>query len=130
KAVILIGAYRPCAKLIRLARRYGLRALFVNVSFVIGESLVGELGRDAEGVVVTQVVPPLDADLPGVREYRQAVPPQQRGSVSLEGFLAARAFVEGLRRAGPQASGDAFIEALESGGPLDLGLGQELQISK
>lgn len=130
RAVIMVGAYKPCAKFIRLAKKLGLRAVFVNVSFVIGDSLRTELGDDAEGVVVTQVVPPVGADLPAVKEYREAVPADKVGFVSLEGFLAARAFVEGLRRAGPGASRDAFVDALETAGPLDLGLGQALEVTK
>lgn len=130
RAIIMIGAYKPCAKFIRLARRHGLRALFINVSFVIGDSLVRELGGDADGVIVTQVVPPIDAEVPAVREYRAAVPPAERGFVSLEGFLAARAFVEGLRRAGAGATPETFIDALEAAGPMDLGLGEAMEISK
>jgi len=130
RAIIMIGAYKPCAKFIRLARRNGLRALFVNVSFVIGDSLLRELGDDAAGVVVTQVVPPIDSELAAVREYRDAVPAAERGFVSLEGFLAARAFVEGLRRAGPDATPERFIDALETAGPIDLGLGEPLELSK
>ena len=130
RAVIMIGAYKPCAKFIRLARRHGLRALFVNVSFVIGDSLLRELAGDAEGVVVTQVVPPVDADLPAVREYRDAVAAADRSFVSLEGFLAARAFVEGLRRAGGAPTPDGFIDALEAAGPMDLGMGEPLEVNK
>ncbi|HKA90076.1 MAG TPA: ABC transporter substrate-binding protein [Haliangiales bacterium] len=130
RAIIMIGAYKPCAKFIRLARRHGLRALFVNVSFVIGDSLKKELGADAEGVIVTQVVPPVDSDFPAVREYRESMDPTQVGFVSLEGYLAARAFIEGLRRAGPGADAERFIDALETAGPLDLGLGPDLEITK
>jgi len=130
RAIIMIGAYKPCAKFIRLAKHNGMHALFVNVSFVIGDSLLRELGDDADGVVVTQVVPPVDSDVAAVREYRDAVPVVERGFVSLEGFLAARAFVEGLRRAGPGATPDAFIDALEGAGPMDLGLGQPVELSK
>jgi len=130
RAVIMVGAYKPCAKFIRLARRHGLTAVFVNVSFVIGDSLLRELGPDGEGVIVTQVVPPYDSGLPAVLEYRAAMPADAVGFVSLEGFLAARAFVEGLRRAGPDASAERFIDALESAGPLDLGLGQNVEMSK
>jgi len=129
RAVIMIGAYKPCAKFIKLSHRYGVKALFVNVSFVIGESLRAELGEAAEGVVVTQVVPPVDADLPAVREYRESIAEADMGFVSLEGYLAARAFVEGLRRAGANANADAFIDALETAGPLDLGLGQPLEVT-
>lgn len=130
RAVIMIGAYKPCAKFIRLARRHGLRALFINVSFVIGDSLLRELAADAEGVVVTQVVPPIDADVPAVREYRDAVTAADRSFVSLEGFLAARAFVEGLRRAGAAPTPDGFIDALEAAGPMDLGLGEPVEVNK
>lgn len=129
RAVIMIGAYKPCAKFIRMARKYGLQALFVNVSFVIGDSLRRELAADAEGVIVTQVVPPLDSELPAVRDYLAAVPSESRGFVSLEGYLAARSFVEGLRRAGPAADRERFVTALENGGALDVGLGPNLQFS-
>jgi branched-chain amino acid transport system substrate-binding protein len=130
KAVIMIGASKPCAKFIRLARHHGLRALFVNVSFVNGDSLRDELGASAEGVIVTQVVPPLDSNLTAVREYREAVPLARRGFVSLEGFLAARAFVEALRRSPPERGVEAFIDSLESDGPLDLGLSAAETLSK
>ena len=129
RAIIMIGAYKPCAKFIRLAKKHGLKALFVNVSFVIGESLLKELGPDAEGVIVTQVVPPFDSDLPAMKTYRETMAPTDVGFVSLEGFLAARAFLEGIRRA-PTIDGEAFITALETGGPLDLGLGPDLEITK
>lgn len=130
RAVIMIGAYKPCAKFIRLARKHGMKALFVNVSFVIGDSLLRELEGDAEGVVVTQVVPPLDSPLPAVAEYREAIAADKMGFVSLEGFLAARAFVEGLRRAGANPTPDRFIDALESAGAIDLGLHEKPEITK
>lgn len=130
RAIIMIGAYKPCAKFIRLAKRHGLRTLFVNVSFVIGDSLLRELAGDAEGVVVTQVVPPIDSDVAAVREYRDAVAAGERSFVSLEGFLAARAFVEGLRRAGAGPTPESFIDALEAAGPMDLGLGEPLEVNK
>ena len=129
RAIIMIGAYKPCAKFIRLAKKYGLKALFVNVSFVIGDSLLKELGPDAEGVIVTQVVPPFDSDLPAMKTYRETMAPTDVGFVSLEGFLAARAFIEGIRRT-PTIDAEAFITALETGGPLDLGLGPDLEITK
>ena len=123
QAVIMVGAYKPCAKFIKLAKQKGLRAIFANVSFVIGDALNRELGGAGDGVVVTQVVPPYDADLPAVREYRAAIDPKDMSFVSLEGFVAAKAFVETLRRAGPGATPESFIAALEDGHPFDLGLG-------
>jgi branched-chain amino acid transport system substrate-binding protein len=130
RAVIMIGATAPCVKFIRLGRKLGLTAVFVNVSFVNGDALLKELGPAAEGVVVTQVVPPLDANLPALKAFRAAVAQKSRGFVSLEGYLAATAFVAGLRRAGPQAGADAFIDTLETSGPMDLGLGEALSVTR
>jgi ABC-type branched-subunit amino acid transport system substrate-binding protein len=130
RAIIMIGAYRPCAKFIRLARKNGLRAVFVNVSFVIGDALNRELESHGDGVVITQVVPPPDGDLPVLVEYREVVPAADRSFISLEGFIAAKAFVETLRRAGPGASREQFIDALENGQPFDLGLGVQHVLSK
>ena len=129
RAVIMVGAYKPCARFIRLARRYGLDAVFINVSFVGSEALVKELAGDGEGVVVTQVVPPPEGDTPAAQEFQQAVPPDQRSYVAFEGFLAARAFVAALDRTGPDATPDRPIAALESGAPFDLGLGASHALS-
>jgi ABC-type branched-subunit amino acid transport system substrate-binding protein len=123
RAVIMIGAYRPCAKFITLARKAGMKAIFANVSFVLGEALDQALGSAAEGVVVTQVVPPLDSDLPALAEYRAVIPKSEASFVSLEGFLAAKVFVAALRKAGPGATREQLVDALEAGGAMDLGIG-------
>ncbi len=130
RAVIMVGAYKPCAKFIRLARQHGLDALFLNVSFVGSEALAAELGSAGDGVVVTQVVPLLDPTTPLVREYRAAVKPEAWNFVSLEGFAVARAFVVALEAAGPDATRERFIDALEGGAPIDLGFGAAPRLSK
>ncbi|MBS2022860.1 MAG: ABC transporter substrate-binding protein [Deltaproteobacteria bacterium] len=130
KAVIMVGAVKPCAKFIKLMRKYGYRGLFVNVSFVNADALLDELGaKDAEGVIVTQVVPPIDSDLPGVAEFRERVKAEQRSYVVLEGFLAAKAFCEGLRLGPPDLTADQFIDAFEGTGKIELGLGTQFWIS-
>jgi len=130
RAVIMIGAYKPCARFIRLARRHGLDAIFINVSFVGSEALAEELGPDGEGVVVTQVVPPPEGDTEAAREFQQAVSAEQRNYVAFEGFLAGRAFAAALDRAGAGATPDTMITALESGAAFDLGLGARHALSK
>ena len=57
RAIIMVGAYGPCAKFIKLAHEAGLRALFLNVSFVGSNPLATELGHLPVPVIVTQVVP-------------------------------------------------------------------------
>jgi branched-chain amino acid transport system substrate-binding protein len=123
RAVIMIGAYKPCARFVRLARSHGLDAIFINVSFVGSESLAKDLGGDGDGVVVTQVVPPPEGETTAAQEFQQVVPPEERNYISFEGFLAAHAFVAALERSGPSATPDSFIAAIESGAPFDLGLG-------
>jgi branched-chain amino acid transport system substrate-binding protein len=130
RAIIMVGAYKPCAKFIRLARESGLGAIFANVSFVGSDALARELGREGDGVVVTQVVPHYDEALPVVADYRRHVAQKDVNFVSLEGYIAARAFVEVLRATGPAATREGFIDAVESGREFDLGLGRTHIMSK
>ena len=130
-AVVIIGAYKPAATLIRWARRLGFRPVFVNISFVGTSALAEELGADGVGVYITQVVPfPLDKGVAVVDRYQEALaafaPDAEPGFVSLEGYLAGRLVAEGLRLAGPGASRAQFLEALRNAPPIDLG-GFELE---
>ncbi len=71
RAVMMYGAYAPCAKIIRLCRDSDLNPLFLNVSFVGSNSLAEALGKTDARIIVTQVVPsPLSDALPIVRECR------------------------------------------------------------
>jgi ABC-type branched-subunit amino acid transport system substrate-binding protein len=128
KAVIMVGTYKPCAKFIRLAKKNGLTAIFANVSFVGSAELAKELGPDAEGVVITQVVPHWSGDLPILSEYRESG--LEPSFVSLEGFLVGRAFTEVLRSAGDAPTPELFVDAAESGREFDLGLGGKQALSK
>ena len=126
QAVIIIGAYQPAATFIRWARRIGVNAIFVNISFVGSNALLNELGTAGEGVVVTQVVPfPQDTSVPVVARYHEALeavdPDASPGFVSLEGYLAGLLIVEGLDRTGPEPTRESFLQTLREAGPLDLG---------
>jgi ABC-type branched-subunit amino acid transport system substrate-binding protein len=133
KAVILVGAYGACARFIKLSRQLLPDAMFLNVSFVGSLALRQALGPDGEGVIVTQVVPPLDSSLPGVAEYRRALsryaPDAAPDFVSLEGYLDAKAFVAALRRAGDRPTRESIVDAFEKG-PIDVGTGSPLAYSR
>ena len=125
QAVIIIGAYQPAATFIRWARRIGLNAIFVNISFVGSNALLSELGAEGEGVVVTQVVPfPRDTSVPLVARYHRALeavePDGSPGFVSLEGYLAGLLIVEGLDRTTPAPTRESFLATLREAGPIDL----------
>ncbi|OYP37915.1 ligand-binding receptor [Rhodopirellula sp. MGV] len=130
KAVIMVGAYKPCAKFIKTARQNNFNPVFLNVSFVGSSSLVAELGDWGNGVIITQVVPTPSSSVDAAIEFRRIVPPDSQNFVSFEGFLVAKAFVEGLKLAGPDADAEDFIDGLESGEPIQLGLGLEHRLSK
>ncbi|MGM0544054.1 MAG: ABC transporter substrate-binding protein [Pseudomonadota bacterium] len=134
KAVIIVGTYGPAADFIREARKDMPDAVFLNVSFVGSQALLNELGDQAEGVIVTQVVPPLDADLPAVDAYRQALQEYGDGSepdfVSLEGYLAAKLFVEGVKAAGDSPDREAIVDGLLGLGDVDIGLEEPLHLAR
>jgi branched-chain amino acid transport system substrate-binding protein len=125
-AIVQISAYKSCAAFVREARKAGFGGTFYNVSFVGTQALSDELGPDARGVAVSQVMPfPFQPKSPVAREYLAAV--QKAGGdhkpnySSIEGYVAARIFTEGLKRAGKGANRETLIAALESIQGLDLG---------
>ena len=126
EAIVIIGTYKPAAALIRWSRRLDFDPYFVNISVVGSSALAKELGPDGAGVYITQVVPfPLDSSIPVVAQYRRALalvdPESEPNFVSLEGYLAGRLVVEGLRLAGPRPTQQGFLRALRSAETIDLG---------
>ena len=102
----------------RAARKAGFGGTFYNVSFVGTQALADELGKDGAGVVVSQVVPsPYQPSRQITREFLEAIKKGgdkvQANYSSMEGFVAARIFAEGLRQA--QASGKVTRDGLISG---------------
>lgn len=134
KVVIMVGAYKPCAKFIKLAKQEGLEAVFMNVSFVGSNALAKELGNESDGVVVTQVVPHFNADLPAVNSFQKAMkqyaPKADAGFVALEGYIAAKIFAEGLKKVSGAPSKEAHIDGLESSGTFDVGIGEKCSLGK
>lgn len=124
QAVVMISAYKSCAAFIKAMQQSGASPTFWNVSFVGSKALARELDRDGRGVQISQVVPfPWDASIPVVKEY-QALLAQAKGEPgfgTLEGFIAAKVMVEGLRRAGKALTRESFIKAMESLNPYDAG---------
>ena len=130
QAVIIIGAYGAAAEFTLWARKIGMQAVFVNISFVGSNALLDALRGGGDGVVVTQVVPfPRDISVPVVARYQEAIrqidSSAQPGFVSLEGYLAGRLVVEALQRSadpgGAPPTRESFLQTLETSGPVDLG---------
>jgi ABC-type branched-subunit amino acid transport system substrate-binding protein len=133
EAVVLAGPYAPAAEIVKLAHAQGWRPLFLTVSFVGTEAFINAAGKDAEGTVITQVVPPYDhIDLPTVKLYRESLSKYmsstQPSFVSLEAFVNAMVIAEGVRRAGPNPTREKFITATESMNDYDIGLGRDARL--
>jgi len=125
EAIVQIGAYTSCATFIRLARREGFSGNFYNVSFVGTQALLDELGAEARGVVVSQVMPfpyapvtRISGEYIGSIKESTGVKPNYSG---MEGYVAARVFTEALRRAGRSLSREGFINAIQGMQNVNLG---------
>lgn len=124
-AVVMISAYTSIAEFVRSMKKSGSGAQFHNVSFVGAKALSDALGSDGTGVAISQVVPfPWSPTTQIVREYQAtlgAAGIKDYNFSSLEGFTVAKAFTEGLRRAGKDLTRERLIAALETMSNVDLG---------
>ncbi len=134
QAVVIAGPYAAAAAIVKQAHASGWRPQFLTVSFVGTEEFIKEAGSDAEGTVITQVMPPYDhTDYPTVALYRKCLTKYSQGEapsfVSFEGFVDAMVLVEGLKRAGKDVTREKFISAIESIHEMNFGLGPRLILS-
>src|SRR5580704_9674497 len=133
-AVVVVGPANTVAPILKQAHAKGWKPLFLTVSFVGTEELIAEAGPDAEGMVITQVVPPYYmTEQKSVALYRRALakyfPSELPNFVSLEGFVDGMVLVEGLKRAGKDLTREGLIRAIESIHDHDLGLGAQLKLN-
>lgn len=131
KAIIMVGAYAPCARFIKLAKESGVNALFLNVSFVGSAPLARQLGDDVSGVIVTQVVPhPGNYSIPIVKQYRNALKSFasdiEPSFGSLEGYIAATIMIKALKTIKDRPTRESLINALEGLEQFDIGIGNTL----
>ena len=134
RAIIMVGAYAPCAKFIALAVETGVTPLFLNVSFVGSAPLARTLGGSKARVIVTQTVPhPDESNLSIVREYRSDLRKFSSSAISsfgsLEGYIATRILVRAMKTIDGLVTRENVIDALEGLKEFDIGLGQPLHLS-
>ncbi len=123
QAVVMVTLYKPTAAFVKAMKKIGQNPMFMTLSPVGTEQLIQELGPEARGIGISQVVPyPWNDVTPVVREYQKLV--SKPGSYSyygMEGYLMARTLVEGLKRAGRDISREKLVSALESMNNVDFG---------
>lgn len=125
-AVVMVGAYKPIAEFVKLAKRMKMKSTFMTISFVGSKALAKELGAAGEGVVITQVVPmPEDTSMPLIVKYQAALktvdPSADPGFVSLEGYMVGRLMIEALTQQGDDLSRERLLSTIRNTGAYDLG---------
>jgi branched-chain amino acid transport system substrate-binding protein len=125
QAIVLAANPAASAAFVRAARKDGYGGSFYTVSTVGGQVLLDQLGTQAVGISVAQVVPfPWHGGTAISREFlafctaRNIVP----DFASMEGFVAARWLTESLKRAKARDTTPAALAAaLEQMPPMNLG---------
>ncbi|NJA88898.1 ABC transporter substrate-binding protein [Rhodocyclus tenuis] len=123
QAVIMVALYKPTAAFVRQMKKFGQNPQFVTLSPVGADLLVRELGDDARGIGISQVMPyPWNEVTPVVREYQRLLAKGARPSYyGLEAYIMARTLIDALRKSGRELSREKLIGSLESMQNLDLG---------
>jgi ABC-type branched-subunit amino acid transport system substrate-binding protein len=131
QVIVFLGSGSVVVNGMKALRDAGSKAQLVTLSNNASAGFVKELGPIAHGTVVSQVFPPERAlAIPVIKEATELA--KARGieltPAALEGFVAAKVLVEGLRRAGRDLSRAGLKRALETFNRVDLG-GLELSYS-
>jgi len=127
EAVVMVGAYKPCAAFIKIGKQSGMSDVtYCNISFVGTEALRDELGPAGEGCIISQVVEdPWDANSLLVDKYVKASkkfqPQAKINFVSLEGYMVGCVFCMVAERVQGQLTRQSFLKAVSDVGTFELG---------
>ena len=123
QAVVMVTLYKPTAAFVRAMRKASQNPMFMTLSPVGTEQLIQELGQEARGIGISQVMPyPWNDVSQIVREYQKLnAKPSSYSYYGMEAYLMARTLVEGLKRAGKDVSREKLVTALESMTNIDFG---------
>ena len=126
QAIIQVSLFNSSAAFIRKMRQAGYGGQFLNFSVVGIDPLFTALGKEIGGIVISQVVPsPRSVGTPLIKEYLDILNQTEQipSYESVEGYVAARAFAEGVRRSsagGGKADRAGLQKAFESMTDYDM----------
>lgn len=123
-AVVIGSTYTSSALLMKQIRNLGMHPQFASVSFIGTSGLIDNFADQADGIAIAQVMPyPFSGALPVVHEYQTAMKAAENTKFSygsIEGYIAARVLVEGLKRCGQTITRAKLRTSLES---MDVDIG-------
>ncbi|MBK7982980.1 MAG: ABC transporter substrate-binding protein [Candidatus Competibacteraceae bacterium] len=122
RLVLTVGGINAStANFVQYSRYRGEKWLVSITSQIEIPSFIKEMAvhNIKDGVIMTQVVPPLDSSLPIVEEARKALG-GDIGNISLEGYIAGKLFLAILRNVKGELTRENFLKAVR-GRAFDLG---------
>ncbi|HJW24372.1 MAG TPA: ABC transporter substrate-binding protein [Rhodocyclaceae bacterium] len=116
QAVVMVTLYKPTAAFVKAMKKAGQNPMLMTLSPVGAEQLVQELGSDARGIGISQVMPyPWNDTVSVVREYQRLLGKQGKFSYyGVEGYMMARVLVDALKKQGKDVSREKLVSTLES----------------
>jgi branched-chain amino acid transport system substrate-binding protein len=125
QAVIMVTLADSGVAFVKQMRAAGKSPMFITLSNNSSNAFIKNLGNDGLGLAVSQVSPyPFSGAEPVTREFLALVKGKKEMAPSysaIEGYIAAKVLVEGLRRAGKQPTREKLIAGLETMKGYDLG---------
>lgn len=138
QAIIMVTLADSGVAFVKQMRAAGKSPMFITLSNNSSNAFIKNLGTDGFGLAVSQVSPyPFSGAEVVTREFLGLLKDKKDVSPSyssIEGFIAAKVLVEGLRRAGKEPTREKLIAGLESmkgfdlGGGLDVTYGPNLRV--
>ncbi|APV50194.1 hypothetical protein BWI17_11160 [Betaproteobacteria bacterium GR16-43] len=131
-ALYLLSLSGPAPKVVDAYLKTGKPTQIFALSIVAPDALFKSLGPKSRGITVTQIVPfPWDRSVPIVKEYQDLMRSkgvEEFSHAGMEGYLLAKALVEGLRDSGRNPTRASVVTAFEAMKDRDLG-GMKLSFS-
>jgi ABC-type branched-subunit amino acid transport system substrate-binding protein len=125
QAIIMVTVLDAGVAFVKQMKKSGRNPVMLTLSNNSSNAFIKNLGEDGWGVAVSQVSPfPFSRTMLITKEFHDVI--SGRTDVapsysSMEGFIAAKVLVEGLRRAGPKPTREKLIAGLESMNKFDMG---------
>jgi branched-chain amino acid transport system substrate-binding protein len=125
QAIVLTSLAGPGAAFFKALSALPQRPQVFTWSIIGVEAIHKEVGEKIRGLVVSQVFPSPQSERSALAvEYRSLMAAAKLGDggyPGIEGYVAARILVEGLRRAGRDLTREKLVQALEGMRGYDLG---------
>lgn len=123
---IIQETWGATATILKDAKKLGIDTQFIGLNWATGEGLLPIAGDAAEGFigVVTHAFP--YEDLPGMAEIKEYLDSkgeklEDKNQKFVQGWVAAKIMVEGIKAADDPTTGEGIRKGLESLSNLDLG---------